>query len=560
MSKVLSLVAAAEPLPDLITALVETGDLFFEWDLGADGIEWTGLTKDVLGVADPGAVGTGDRFLKRLHPEDLPHRIIAQSRHLEHGVPLDCEYRVRGDRGEFHWVQERAVARRGSAGVATMLSGVIRNINDRKHNENQLLYLSTHDELTGHYNRLRLREALEHAIERNLKADSEGSLLLVGIDCLGMIEESCGEEATDTVLLAVARRLERCLRAGDVVGRVGFDRFALVLERCNTAQVQNVAERVLAAIRGAVISTPAGSMYVTASAGATTFPAMANTAREVVSQADNALRNAVRLGSDCFSIFTEVPSQFVTSRKEMAIAEQVQNALRESRFMLAYQPIVDARSGEVVFYEGLARLVDDNGSLMPAATFIPVVERMGLMRLIDRRVLDLGLTALETHPGLRLSINVSGLTGVDPVWLRQLADRLGGRPEVAHRLILEITETVALDDIDESSRFVRTLGELGCRVALDDFGAGFTSFRHLRALDVDMVKIDGSFVRDLARNRDNQVFVRTLVGLAKGIELATVAECVETLEEAELLKADGVQYLQGYCFGRPTVEPEFPKS
>ena len=178
---------------------------------------------------------------------------------------------------------------------------------------------------------------------------------------------------------------------------------------------------------------------------------------------------------------------------------------------------------------------------------------MGLVRLIDRKVLDLGFDALEKNPTLRLSINLSGLTAVDPVWLAQLSERLSGRRHVAERLTLEITETVALDDIDESSRFVRTLAALGCRVALDDFGAGFTSFRHLRALKVHMVKIDGSFVRDLLHNPDNQVFVRTLVGLAKGIDLVAVAEWVETEAEAEFLLSNGVDYLQGFLFGRPEI-------
>jgi EAL domain-containing protein (putative c-di-GMP-specific phosphodiesterase class I) len=179
---------------------------------------------------------------------------------------------------------------------------------------------------------------------------------------------------------------------------------------------------------------------------------------------------------------------------------------------------------------------------------------MGLMRLVDRRVLDLGVSVLKENPEINLSINVSGMTAVDPVWLRQLRAHLEARPDVASRLILEITETVALDDIADSSRFVRSVNEFGCRVALDDFGAGYTSFRHLRGLDVDLVKIDGSFVRDLPTNQDNQLFVRTLIQLAKGIGLKTVAEWVETEEEAELLRRAGIDFLQGWHYGKPVIE------
>lgn len=160
---------------------------------------------------------------------------------------------------------------------------------------------------------------------------------------------------------------------------------------------------------------------------------------------------------------------------------------------------------------------------------------------------------------MKLSINVSGMTAVDPMWLRQLEERLQDRRDLASRLIPEITETVALDDIDDSSRFVNSLNKFGCRVALDDFGAGFTSFRHLRALNVAMVKIDGSFVRDLTHNDENLLFVRTLINLAKGIGLETVAEWVETEAEAELLRQEGVDYLQGWHCGRPEINPDWMK-
>ncbi len=558
MSEVLPLIADDTSFPDLISVLVASGDLFYDWDLVEDKITWSGNTAAVLGLQDGAAFRAGAAFLKRVHAEDLPHRMIAISRHVEHGSAIDCEYRVRGDNDGFLWVQERAIARFGPSGRAIQLTGIIRNIADRKESERRLAFLGTHDALTGQFNRLRLREALEQAIEKNLREGHQGGFLLVGIDKLALLGEVYGEEVVEGLLVAASKRLEGCLRGGDVVGRVGFDRFAIVLQRCSDGQLYQVAGRMLAVIREAAVATAAGPLHMTASAGATFFPTAAATAREVVSQADSALRNAHKLGCDCFSDYADVPANRLARRCDLDTAEQVQCALRDNRFVLAYQPVVDAETGEPVFYEGLARMVADDGKLIAAAAFVPIVEEMGLMRLIDRRVLDLGLNMLGSQPRLNLSINVSGLTIIDPIWLRLLEERLRGRPEVARRLTLEITETVALDDIGEASRFVSSLGELGCQVALDDFGAGFTSFRHLRSLRVDMVKIDGSFVRDLTTNPDNLIFVKTLLGLANGIELATVAECVETEEQARLLRAEGVRYLQGYYFGRPTIEPNWP--
>jgi EAL domain-containing protein (putative c-di-GMP-specific phosphodiesterase class I) len=158
---------------------------------------------------------------------------------------------------------------------------------------------------------------------------------------------------------------------------------------------------------------------------------------------------------------------------------------------------------------------------------------------------------------VRLGFNVSGLTAGDRPWLRLLISQLRNRPDLGRRLVVEITETAALYDVEETARFVDTLRDTGCRVALDDFGAGHTSLRHLQSLSVDTVKIDGSFVRDLAERPENQVFLRHLVGLTKSFGLSTVAECVENAADAALLRAEGIDYLQGFFFGAPTTEREW---
>jgi EAL domain-containing protein (putative c-di-GMP-specific phosphodiesterase class I) len=155
-------------------------------------------------------------------------------------------------------------------------------------------------------------------------------------------------------------------------------------------------------------------------------------------------------------------------------------------------------------------------------------------------------------------MNVSGLTCTDQTWLRHIVGLLRGQPQLAERLVVEITETASLDDVDECARFVATLRGLGCRVALDDFGAGYTSFRHLKILAVDMVKIDGSFVRDLPNNPANMIFIRSLLDLARNFGLDTVAECVETMDQAEMLRNEGVGFLQGWAFGRPEFEAPWP--
>ncbi len=238
----------------------------------------------------------------------------------------------------------------------------------------------------------------------------------------------------------------------------------------------------------------------------------------------------------------------------MDIGDGVQEALKEDRILLAYQPVVDAKSHGVSYFECLVRMYDREGALVPAAQFIPAIEQLGLMRSIDNRVRDLAIAALERFPEVNLAINISGLTATERSWLRGLVARLKGRSDLASRLIVEITETTALMDIDETSRFVSSLRALGCRVALDDFGAGFTTFHHLRALTVDVVKIDGSFIRAITGDKENQIFIRNLLALAETLGVSTVAECVETEEDANYLTREGVSLLQGYYFGRPEVD------
>jgi EAL domain-containing protein (putative c-di-GMP-specific phosphodiesterase class I) len=250
----------------------------------------------------------------------------------------------------------------------------------------------------------------------------------------------------------------------------------------------------------------------------------------------------------------QIPASLIRRRRETAIGETVRDALSQNRLLFAFQPVVCAASGRIDYFECLLRMREVDDRLVTCGEFIAAIEQIGLIGLIDRFVLERAFAELAAHPGVRLGFNVSGLTACDRPWLRSLMSLLRRQPELAHRVVVEITETAALGDLDESARFVETLRHAGCRVALDDFGAGHTSLRHLQVLAVDTIKIDGSFVRSLADCRENRVILRHLLGLTRGFGLSTIAECVETAEEAALLREEGVGFLQGFHLGRPTIE------
>jgi EAL domain-containing protein (putative c-di-GMP-specific phosphodiesterase class I) len=244
----------------------------------------------------------------------------------------------------------------------------------------------------------------------------------------------------------------------------------------------------------------------------------------------------------------------------MSIADEVVAALKDNRLVFAYQPIVTAKTREATHYECLLRMLRPDGTIATAGQFIPAAEQLGLVRLVDRHALEMTVAQLHAYKNATLAVNVSGTTAADSSWLRDFLDYVRANKQVANRLIVELTETAALNHFEENAQFVSQLRELGCRVAIDDFGAGYTSFRNLQMLRVDTVKIDGAYVKELSKSPENQIFVRTLVDLARNFRLKTVAEWVGSDEDAALLETFGVDYFQGFHFGEPVLAPDWMKS
>jgi diguanylate cyclase (GGDEF)-like protein len=542
-------------LARLRAAFAASGDILYDWDLAADTLVLTGDWAMLFGTREGEPPGSGEGFHARVSPEDLPGRMRALSEHFAGSCRFDCEYRIRGGDGDLHWVHDRGSVELSATGAPLRMIGVLRLITQRKQHEAKLEYQANFDELTGHFNKMRLREALDQALAQSLRFDQTGAYAVVGLDQMGMINTAYGYKAGDTVLFDIAQRLDLCLRATDVIGRLGGDRFGIVLNCCNEQQAQVSVERILRAVRQAPVQISGKEVHATVSAGVVFFPSQSKTSFDVMTKAEGALFRAKSAGRDCIHWYEMSEAQRRGYRTSMDIGEQVKQALKEERLVFAYQPVVDAQAGKASFYECLLRMRMPDGELVTAGHFVPVIEQLGLMRAVDRRGLELTLSDLERYPDITLAMNISGLTAADRSWLRGLHVNLKDRPDLAERLIIEITETAAMHDIEETARFVSAVRDLGCRVAIDDFGAGYTTFRHLKSLTVDLVKIDGSFVMGIRNSRENQLFIRNLLSLARSYGLSTVAECVETLEDAEYLAEEGVELLQGYHFGGPMEKP-----
>ena len=550
--------AAAGPL--LSVALAAAGDLAYIWDLEDDRIDWVGDVGGIFGRNAHAAVGNGEGFNERINSEDLARRLKVLNEHLSTGSLYDCEYRIRRDDGSFIWVHDRGGMSVGRDGEPQRLAGTLRVITRRKQAESLLEHRANFDELTGHLNKARLREALQSALAYNQRYKVSGGYLAVGLDKLSMINDGYGHETADAVIIAAGQRIERCLRITDIIGRIGGDRFGVVLAQCDEEGLARTAEKILDAFRSAPLETGAGPLRLTVSIGGVSIPGFIRTAQDAMTGAESALQEAKAAGRNCFMRYEMSTEQRERQRRNIEVGEDVLRALDDDRIVLAYQPVVCARTRETRYYETLLRMYDEHGQLRSAGEFVPILEKLGLIRLLDLRALELAAQDLRRHPDVALAVNVSSMTVIDPSWMRTLVSLVTGSRSIAERLTIEITETAALEDFDVTARFISNVRDLGCKVALDDFGSGYTSFRHMKSLTVDVVKIDGAFVTDIANSPDNQLFVRTLLGLAEGFGLKTVAECIESEEDARILSREGADFLQGWHLGRPEVAPDWRKA
>lgn len=414
-----------------------------------------------------------------------------------------------------------------------------------------------YDNLTGQLLRPSLRNALEQTLAQYQRWKMTGAFMALGIDKLSYVNEAFGMAAGDRVLIAASQALDGCLRNTDMVGRLGDDRFGVLLANINQEQTPPTIERFLGSLRRTSVDLGEVSVHITASAGLAYFPMETGSAQDVIARAEAAMTEAKQKdGRDSFRIYRPSSAQRKNYADALRAGEEVKEAMRDQRFKLVFQPVVSAQDTGIVFWECLLRMEQPDGSMKSAGVFIPLIEQLGMMRSLDREVLRLAMSVLEKDSDLCLAVNISGLTANDRSWLRALKGYVLDRPDLAKRLIIEVTETAALKDIEETARFVAEVRSLGCQVAVDDFGSGFTNFRYLQELAADIVKVDGAFVKDVAKNRCNQAFLRNLVDLAGNMNLSTVAEFVETQEDADFLQDSGVSFLQGYLYGRPQAKPK----
>ncbi|MGD9924550.1 MAG: putative bifunctional diguanylate cyclase/phosphodiesterase [Pseudorhodoplanes sp.] len=544
---------AAEPL-DCAAIMQSAGEAAYEWRMDTDSLTWGAGAAALLDLRDTASITTGRGFANLLDPGNARTRFdaIVHSAGADQGagVPYQVQYALRsGPRSPKLWIEDTGRWFAGADGKPHLAHGVIRVINDRHEREQRLAFLSRFDALTGEINRWHLTEQLAHVLQEAAQAQTSCGFLLVAVDNLGRVNEAYGYDVADEVISVIAKRLRSRTRAIDTLGRFSGNKFGIILTNCAPEEIGAAAERFLAIMRDDVVMTTAGPVSVTGTIGGVTVPRHAANIEEVLARAQETLDRAKEKRPGSFLAYRPNPEREAQRRANIRATDKIVTALNERRILLAYEPVVDAQTRDLVFHECLLRIRRVDGSLVPAREIVPVAERLGLARLLDQRVLELAIAEMAAHPQLHASLNVSASSTMDPDWWSRLEALLRLYDTVATRLIVEITETTAIHDIDNARGFVRRVKDFGARIAIDDFGAGYTSFRNLRQLGVDMIKIDGAFVQNLTRSEDDRTFVRTMLDLARGLKLKTVAEWVQDEQSAAILAAWGCDYLQGEHIG-----------
>ena len=529
----------------------------WDWDLCANKIFFDARWSELLGENDTELVENTNYWTDRIHPDDLElFRAEVEANMIGWTSQFRNEHRLLHRDGSYRWVLVRGLSARDKEDKAYRLAGSITDITDSKGAEQQLLHNAFHDVLTGLPNRAlfmdRLKRSLNRAKHRN---EYLFAALFLDLDRFKVINDSLGHQVGDELLVGIARRLEKCMRPGDMIARLGGDEFAVIIDNLKTADDATQAAERLHQEMSVPYLLSGREVYASASIGIALSHAQHETAEDFLRAADTAMYHAKNRGRGCVELFdTEMHARAVG---QLQIETDLRRALQREEFRTFYQPIVSTETRQVRGFEALVRWQHPEHGLMAPIKFIQVAEDTGLIIPIDQWVLREACTQLRLwqqefpmNPLLSVSVNLSGKQFAHPDLcdkIRRILDETGVIPL---SIKLEITESSLVENPDAAAQILRQLKELGVRISLDDFGTGYSSLSYLHRFPIDVLKIDRSFINRMSVAKNSEI-VRTIITLAINLGMEVIAEGVETEEQVAQLAGMRCDYVQGYFFSQP---------
>lgn len=537
-------------------AAAGSNDGLWDWNLTDNRVYFSPRWKLMLGYAEHEIGDCPEEWLTRVHPDDHGELQQQLEAYLAGDDALfEREYRMRHKDGSYRWMLCRGLAVREPQGHATRMAGSQSDIHERKLVEEQLLHDALHDALTGLPNRVLLMDRLSRALNQARRHPESGcAVLFIDLDRFKNVNDGLGHQAGDELLVEWGRRLAACRRPGDTLARLGGDEFTLLLEDItDVGDAIRVAERIQAQFRQP-FRLGEQDLFMQASIGIALGGATTRRPEDLLRDADTAMYRAKAEGKACYQVFDAT-----MHTRAMAFLQMENNlrlAIERQQFVVYYQPVVTLASGALAGFEALVRWHHPLRGLVSPAEFIPLAEETGLIAAIGQWVLEESCRQLRTWQAtydglaaLTMSVNLSSRQFSQPELVERIAATLQATGLPGHNLRLEITESLLMGNAEMAARQLDALRDLGIRISMDDFGTGYSSLSYLHRFPVDTLKVDQSFVRGMEEGGESIEIVRTIIGLARALNMDVIAEGPETAGQVALLRAMGCDYGQGHFYG-----------
>lgn len=535
-------------------AVEGTGDGLWDWGIETGEVLYSNRFREIFGYSEQNFPDRIESWSSRVHPDDLPAAMDALDTALRSRDPVAFEYRFLCRDGSWKWVRSRGVAvGHGKNGMPTRMTGTIGDISEKRESEERIWYQANFDALTSLPNRRLFRDRLDQEVRKAHRADHSLCLMFIDLDRFKEVNDLLGHDAGDQLLVEAAYRLTGCVRASDTVARLGGDEFTVILpELSDLAYVENVAQKILERL-AAPFFLHQQTVYVSASIGITLYQADASTSEQLISNADQAMYAAKNAGRNQFRYFT--PSMQEKAQHRLRLANDLRKALAAGQLEVVYQPVVDLATGQIAKAEALLRWNHPLLGRVAPAHFIPIAEETGLINEIGDWVFKQAAGCSQQwqeHLGktVQISVNASPVQirstepGVN--WLHYL-EMLG---LLGSSIVVEITEGLLLNASTTVADKLFEYRDAGIQVAIDDFGTGYSSMQYLKKFDIDYLKIDQSFVRDMVTDPSDRTIVKSIIVMAHELGLQVIAEGIENDEQKELLRTAGCDYAQGFLFSK----------